>query len=192
MVLDALLTGSYNPDCVAFYDENENKVGTMIEGYRIERLAEDLGPRVGSFHVCVGNNAIRQRVHQRCVGIGGRAVSVVHRSAIVSNHCLIGDGTFLAGGSIVGPSAVLGLGVIVNHGAIIDHECTVGDFCHVAPGVTLAGNVKLGDRVLVGAGANLLPGIRVGDDVIIGAGAVVTADVAGNTTVVGVPARSIR
>ena len=60
------------------------------------------------------------------------------------------------------------------------------------PSATLAGNVRLGERVLVGAGANILPGINIGDAAIIGAGAVVTADVPPGTTYVGVPARQIR
>ena len=67
-----------------------------------------------------------------------------------------------------------------------------GDWTHIAPNVTLGGQVKVGRGVLVGAGAVVLPNIHIGDYAVIGAGAVVTKDVPTKKTVVGVPARSIK
>jgi serine O-acetyltransferase len=45
---------------------------------------------------------------------------------------------------------------------------------------------------VVGAGAKVLGGIRIGDDVKIGAGTVVVRPVPDNSTVVGIPGRSVR
>ena len=51
--------------------------------------------------------------------------------------------------------------------------------------------VILEDDVWLGAGVIILSGVRVGRGAVVGAGAVVTKDVAANTVVAGVPARSI-
>jgi serine O-acetyltransferase len=45
--------------------------------------------------------------------------------------------------------------------------------------------------VLLGAGSKILGGLRIGDNATVGANAVVVDSVAANSTVVGIPARSI-
>lgn len=44
----------------------------------------------------------------------------------------------------------------------------------------------------IGAGATILPGITIGENAIVAAGAVVNKDVAANTIVAGVPAKTIK
>ena len=51
------------------------------------------------------------------------------------------------------------------------------DFCHVAPGAVLGGNVTIGERCLIGANSTVLPGIKIGFDVIVGAGSTVTKNI---------------
>ena len=53
-------------------------------------------------------------------------------------------------------------------------------------------DVNIGHNVWIGYGACLLRGITVGDNAVIGTSAVVTADVAANAVVGGIPARLIR
>ena len=79
----------------------------------------------------------------------------------------------------------------MNHYAVIDHDSSVGDFCHIAPHVSLGGGVKVGQGVLIGAGAIVLPGIKIADYVVVGAGSIVTHDIASGITVMGNPARAV-
>jgi maltose O-acetyltransferase len=53
------------------------------------------------------------------------------------------------------------------------------------------GKIIIQNGVFIGAGAIILPGITIGENSTVGAGAVVTKDVAQNTIVAGVPARTI-
>jgi UDP-perosamine 4-acetyltransferase len=61
----------------------------------------------------------------------------------------------------------------------------------VAPGVQLAGDVKLGEGVFFGIGSCAIPGVRVGEWTMVGAGAVVVDDLPSDVTAVGVPARML-
>ena len=54
----------------------------------------------------------------------------------------------------------------------------------------LSGGVTVEDGAFVGAGAVVIPGLRIGAAAVVAAGAVVVDDVAGGTTVLGVPARA--
>jgi sugar O-acyltransferase (sialic acid O-acetyltransferase NeuD family) len=118
--------------------------------------------------------------------------SVLHPSAIVSSLALVGESTQILAGSIVAPYAQIGDFSIINSGANVDHDCQIGNCCHLAPMVSLAGEVTLEDNVFVGTNATVLPKIRIGVNSIVGAGAVVREDIPGNTVVVGVPAKYLR
>jgi serine O-acetyltransferase len=110
-------------------------------------------------------------------------------------------GRFLTGIEIH-PGARIGHRFFIDHGmgVVIGETAEIGDDVLLYQGVTLGGtgNEKgkrhptLGNRVVVGAGAKVLGGIRIGDDVKIGAGTVVVRPVPDNSTVVGIPGRSVR
>lgn len=190
VVIDALSYAETAWDIVLWSDDPAQH-GKSIMGWPVE--AFDLDRAVDTaFHVCIGDNRVRQCQYERLAGAGGIPVSICHPAAIVARSALLGNGSFVAAGAIVSAKATIGLSAIVNHAAIVDHEVAIGDFVHVAPGVTVAGAVRIGHRVLVGAGANILPGLDVGDDAVVGAGAVVTHSVTGAQVVAGVPARRIK
>jgi sugar O-acyltransferase (sialic acid O-acetyltransferase NeuD family) len=191
VVLDALRAGQAGPLDVQLVDENPARVGALLWDEPIG-LFETAGIEGRAFHVCIGANAVRARIFVLARTAGARPRSVVHPHGSQARGADWGDGSLLAAGVRLGPDTRIGEGCIVNHNAVVDHDCVVGDFCHIAPGATLAGNVRLGHGVLVGAGANILPGIRIGDGATIGAGAVVLEDVPPQCLYAGVPARKIK
>ncbi|MNE88595.1 putative acetyltransferase EpsM [compost metagenome] len=90
------------------------------------------------------------------------------------------------------PFTEIGKGVIINSGAVIEHECKVEDFCHIAPGATLLGNVQVGAYSFVGGNAVVKQGVKIGSNVIVGAGAVVLNDIPDNSVVAGNPAKLLK
>jgi sugar O-acyltransferase (sialic acid O-acetyltransferase NeuD family) len=152
----------------------------------LDRLASFEGVVVG-----IGNNAVRREKLGLLHAKGGRVVSVIHPSAIVSPHASVGVGSVVFAGAVVNAVATVGAGAILNTNSVVEHDCILDIACHVSPGAVLAGGVKLGNNVWVGANASLRQLVRVGDNSLIGMGAVVTKDVPSEVTVIGNPAGSL-
>jgi serine O-acetyltransferase len=99
------------------------------------------------------------------------------------------------------PGAKIGKSVFIDHGmgVVIGETAIVGDYTLIYQDVTLGGTGKeegkrhptLGKNVVVGAGAKILGNIQIGDRVRVGAGSVVLRDVFSDSTVVGIPGRTI-
>jgi len=100
------------------------------------------------------------------------------------------------------PAAKLGRRFVIDHGmgVVIGETAEVGDDCYFYHQVTLgvaraSGGGKrhptVGNNVIIGAGAKVLGPIRVGDNARVGSNAVVLDNVPDDTTVVGIPARSV-
>lgn len=118
--------------------------------------------------------------------------SLVHPSATISNDVIIGPGTFVGAGVIVDPGCRIGKCVIINNGAILSHGTVVEDGSHVCPGVTLAGDVRVGEASWIGLGSSVIEKRRIGNGAFVGAGSVVTKDVPDHFLAYGVPARAVR
>ena len=100
------------------------------------------------------------------------------------------------------PGAKIGPGFFIDHGmgVVIGETTEIGESVILFQGVTLGGTGKergkrhptLGSHVVVGAGAKILGGIAIGDHVKIGANSVVLRSVPAHSTVVGIPAKTIK
>lgn len=102
-----------------------------------------------------------------------RFMTLIHRSAVISEDSAIGAGVQVMAGVIVQSGARLRDGVLINTRASIDHGCDIGAFCHIAPGAVLCGDVTLGERCLIGAGSIIVEGVKLEPDTFIPAGSLV-------------------
>lgn len=139
--------------------------------------------------IAIGENAIRKRVAGKTKH---KFTNTIHSSVIFSRYAIIGTGNMILQGAIVQAQTTIGNHVIINTGSQVDHDCVVEDYTHLAPGVVLCGNVRIGEGAFVGAGAIVLPGKTIGAWATIGAGAVVVDDIPDHAVAVGNPARIIK
>ena len=97
--------------------------------------------------------------------------------------------------------AKIGENLFIDHGmgVVIGETAEIGNNVTIYHGVTLGGTGKdkgkrhptIEDDVIIGAGAKLLGPITIGKGAKVGANSVVLKDVVRNSTVVGIPARTV-
>lgn len=116
-------------------------------------------------------------IHEKLSSSGYKFTSVISPKAIVSSAVKISPGAQVLPGAIINVGSVIQESTIVNTGAIVDHDCEIGPHSHLAPGVSLCGNVKIGSNVYVGTGSSIIQNIIIGDEAVIAAGSTVYFDV---------------
>lgn len=124
--------------------------------------------------VAIGNNGLREDLHQRLYAAGFELATVIHPRAIVSPRACIGLGSAIMAGAIIGTEARLGAGVIVNCGAVVDHDCRVHDFGHLGVNAAMAGGSVLGRGAWMQAGSVLGFGAMVEAGVVLAPGEAVS------------------
>ncbi|NIQ37471.1 MAG: transferase [Proteobacteria bacterium] len=140
----------------------------------------------------VGNCRTKLHFAEKAANLGLNFCSVVHPSVMMSSHVTVGEGTVIAAGSIITTQVKIANHVTVNVGCTISHDAVIEDYCTIAPGCHISGNVKFGEGVDFGTCATIIQGKSVGAWSKIGAGAVVIEDIPANVAAVGVPARIVR
>lgn len=200
-VLLEIITWHLNSEVVAFFENDKAVVSPLpgvpiyygLQGYRdwLESCSEKSNVS-GIAAIGGGNGRTRIEFMAMFEKDGLQTRSLVHPTASILSGAIIGSNCQILAHAVVGIDVVLGSACIVNTKASVDHECRIADGVHIAPGVTLCGEVSVGEYSFIGAGSVLLPRVTVGSNVIVGAGTVVTRDIPDNVVVYGNPVRIIR
>jgi sugar O-acyltransferase (sialic acid O-acetyltransferase NeuD family) len=135
--------------------------------------------------------ARRAKVFDHFKSLGYSFFTAIHPTAIVANDVEIGEGTVVFAGAVVQPGTRIGANCILNTRCSVDHDCHIGPNNHIAPGATLSGSITTGPNCHIGVGATIIQGLILGENSLVGAGSVVLKQVPPNTTVFGIPARSL-
>lgn len=186
-------------DIIGILDEDTSRCGSTFIDIPVlgndELLNELYNKGIQYFVIGVGTtkaSLIRKNLYDKCKSVGLKPLSLIHKSAIISDSVHFDEGVQLFPGCIINPGAYIGKNVIINTAAIVEHDCIIGEHSHIATGAKMAGNVQIGCSSHIGIGSTIKENINIGNYVTVGAGSVVISDIADNETVVGVPAQSIK
>ena len=135
----------------------------------------DYRDSVDAVVIALGNNVLREKLHERVKAEGIPLATVIHPAAVISPSAVVGRGSTIMAGAIVGTEAQLGEGVIINCGAVVDHDCVVESFGHLGINASMAGGSVLGRCAWMPAGSTLAFGVKVPAGHVLRAGEVVGA-----------------
>ncbi|MEC7729348.1 MAG: acetyltransferase [Pseudomonadota bacterium] len=121
-------------------------------------------------------SSVRAELFRRQSEAGFCFQPLIHPSAWVSASAVLEDGVQVMAGAVVQAGVRLGANSILNTRSSLDHDCLVGASVHVAPGVTVCGNVRIDDLAFIGAGATIIQGVHVGANGFVKAGTTVSRD----------------
>ncbi len=139
----------------------------------------------------INTSDLRESIYNKFTNIGFEFPEIISPKAIINVEVSIAFATMVFDGVVVNSGTNIGKGVILNTNSTIEHDCIIEDFVHIAPGVTLSGNVHIGKYSMIGAASTIVQGVNITEKVIIGAGSVVTKSILESGTYVGCPARRI-
>lgn len=169
----------FNPYNLTFFGQEVSKIA-------LEKIVGN------DYFVGVGNNQFRRKITNKVISlVDKKPINAIHNKASISSTASLQKGIMVGNGSIINACSQIGNGVICNTQSVIEHECILGDYCHIAPGAVLCGNVKVGENTFIGAKSVVKQGVTIGENVIVGAGTVVLKDLPDNVKVVGNPQKNI-
>lgn len=141
--------------------------------------------------VALGDNALRLRRGRELEEIGYTIVNAISPAATIASTVRLGRGVAIMAGVVINADTEINDYAIINTRASLDHDCRIEESVHIAPGVSLAGNVTVRRLAFLGVGTSVIPAITIGEQAVIGAGACVVRDIPAGCKAVGVPARLI-
>lgn len=176
---------------IKFLDDNE-KVKSVL-GVDVVGATEEANKYItnADIFVAIGDNRIREDVQERLIAQGASMPVLMHSSAVIGQDVEILSGSVVMANVVISPSVRIGKGCIINTGTIVDHDSILMDYVHLSPGVSLAGNVKVGKGTWLGIGSTVINNTYITQECTIGAGAVVVKNISEPGTYIGIPAKRI-
>jgi sugar O-acyltransferase (sialic acid O-acetyltransferase NeuD family) len=142
--------------------------------------------------VAVGDPEIRSNIINR-LPENTKFFTHIHDSVIIlGDDVSIGEGSIICAGTILTTNIKIGKHCHLNLNTTIGHDCVIGDFFTTAPGVSISGNNKIGNKVYFGTRSSTKQKINISDNVTIGLNSGVVKDINDSGVYVGTPSVKIR
>lgn len=176
------LSNSQHLELVKFYDADITASQKQLFGVDIVRgdvvgnVSADFAN--GQFDKCIisfsGNIQARSDLYEKLKEQGVQFTNIIHHTAYISKHCLIGDGNLIFANVRLGPFCKLGNNNVVSAACSIEHNNIIGSHNTFGPGVLFSGSCTVGDGNKFGTMIGVEPNVSIGSSNIIASSQVVT------------------
>lgn len=140
------------------------------------------------FLCAMGDPAAKQHYSMLIEQRGGRFGTLIHPTAIIGLHVVIGTGSIICPFTQLSCDIRLGRHVTFGTHSSAAHDTVIGDYSQISGGCQINGRATLETGVFLGSHATILPNARVGEWSYVGAHSLVLRRVAPYEKVFGVPA----
>ena len=121
-------------------------------------------------HICIGDSKAKKQVANMLLSSGLELVTLIHRTAIVSNSASLGSNVYLGPGVYVGPEVEIKDYVQINNFSSIAHHSVLEECVMISDGCRVGGTVKIGESALLGINVSVNRDISIGKNVLIPTG----------------------
>lgn len=175
-----------------FIDDDEKLIGKNIHGIPvIESINEYEITEKDVFTCAIGDPLTKKRICENLLGKGGVFVNIIHPTVTTGRNIKIGSGVILCANVVLTCDLTIEDFVTINNTSNVGHDVFVGKWTTISPHCDVTGGATLGEGVFLGSNVTILPKATVGDYATVGAGSLVLKRVKPNTTVFGMPAKTI-
>jgi len=149
VVLDTILSNpKANIKVIGFLDDGDIEEIAGIK--KIGNISEWKKYKDKKFHIAIGNNSFREKLAKE---IGEeRLITIVHKTAYVSNMSEIRKGSYIGAMVIVNPKSKIGKCSIINTGSIVEHDCEIGDYAHLSYRILVGSESKISAMTMIDMG----------------------------------------
>lgn len=179
-----------------FFDDNEEKIGSLIFGKKVLGKVEELfadnltGVNVV---VAIGNNRVRNNLLKQVREKGGATPTLIHKTVTITKNVEIGEGVYIQPNVTLWTSVKIEDNCVISPGVVVAHHSTLkeGSFVSTLSGV--GAGITIEEEAFLGMAVTVVTGVKtVGRGSVVGAGAVVIRDVPPGVVMAGVPAKKLR
>ncbi len=157
---------------------------SSVEDYKIKK--DDI------FICALGDVNAKEKYIEIIKNKGGSFLTLIHPTSIVFDKVELGEGVVITPFCIISANVKIGKFSTIQPYSNIGHDSQIGDFCSIESFSFLGGFSRLGNYVTLHTRSTIMPHVKVGDNSIVGAGSIVLKNVRENTTVFGIPAKSLK
>lgn len=177
---------------IGFIDDNPKSLDGYLTDYKVIGSISDWQPTENQVFACaIAQPNVKQKTTQMLKARGAVFATIIHPTASIGEHNLIGEGFVAYPNAVVTTNVTIGdfvtlLSSAVGHDAVVGSYTTICSFCDIT------GGVHVGSYVWMGTHSAIIPGRTVGNNAMLSAGSVIMTDVAEGDKMLGNPARRMK
>lgn len=173
-----------------FIDDNLNSMDGFKDYPPVLDTINDYDIQPEDVFVCsIGNVRTKKLLCEKLKRQGARFISLIHKTAIVRQNAIIGNGTIVADYASIGADCSVGECSLIQSYSVVAHDCVVGDYVRIDTHSVCVGGVILKDLATIHTGAVISHKVVVEEGATVAATSFVIKKVKAGTTVWGNPAK---